>query len=377
MDTSHLGPLERAILRTLVAAEALGVQAVDAERIHRCLPYSTHLANVQAALQAPTALGRYLVTDGTRYALKDRPKAPGDAAEAERRAERAWPEIAPVLRGLGKLPWIEGLALAAPWALGQAPAGGAPADIALLAEGGRGAEAQAAFGASLRSRGAIADRIRLVAVFDADEAVLTSGDLATDLHIATLRPITHPDGWAWLRQTRSTLDEAFPNAPWDRAGPSYELAERLDGRLAALRRRLLGGGDEVITGDVRSGRRRLQLDRTLGGLIRRLAGDGPLHPPSIARGDARWAAVESWVFGASPSNDDAAPLEDVPRVPAVEPAESKPRPTPEASPPRPPKNAAGSPLLASRRRRGPRTRPLRTGSPASEAAGRRASRRRP
>ncbi len=378
MDTSHLGPLERAILRALTLADALGVAALDAERIWRCLPgYSTHRANVQAALDEPTALGRYLLTDGVRHALKDRPRALRQAADAAERFERTWQETSPTLRGLAKLPWVEGLALCGPWALGQSPAGGAPIQVALLAEGHRGRAAQAAFVASLRSRGAIAERIQLVATWDADAPVVLPDELA-QLELASLQPITHPAGWAWLRARASELDQAFPNAPWTPVGPPRALADRLDGRLAALRRRLVGGDVDVLTADTRTGRRRLLIDRSLGGLVRRLAGDTELRAPVRGDAQARWKQVQGWTIEAGDASEPADGIEDIDAVEAPDAVDASDAgevvdaiegdaPLAVA--------AEGAPIVASRRRRGATKRPPREASPASQGTGRKVSRR--
>ena len=351
--------------------------------------YSTHLANVRAALDDPSALSRYLCTDGTRYALRDREGAPAAAAAAEQQARQAWRELAPTLRGLAKLPWIEGLAVAGAWALGQAPGVGASIDVALLAEGQRGPAAEAAFTASLRSRGPIADRIRLVATYGPEDDDQPGDDLASALFFATLQPITNPAGWAWLRARRPDISEAFPNAPWNAVESTYQLADRLDGRLAVLRRRLLGSGQAVTTAADRRGRRRLRVDDTLARLVQRLAGPSETSQPTIGRTDERWAEVQAWILDAPPGRAappprtvgaeahpvDAGPASAVtgtqPGITAASPRESS-RAQREEDSASAPESTAGR----SKRGRGPERRPIRQASAASVATGRRVEKRR-
>jgi hypothetical protein len=372
MDIDDLGPLERAILRALVGGEALGAPALDPATIHRCLPaYATREANVRAALDDPTALGRFVVTDGARYALGDRPQGPARAAAAVERAEQTWRDVAPTLRGLAKLPWIEGLALVGAWALGQSPADGAPVDVALLAEGHRGRAAAAAFGASLRSRGAVAARIRLVQVWDADAELALDDDVAR-LRLATLRPISHPAGWAWLRARVPDLTDSFPNEPWADGDDGRLLGDRLDGRLAVFRRRVLAGDVEVNTAADRRGRRRILVDRTMAALVQRLAAvEPPGRLPPLDLG-ARWRDVAAWTFEEPASEAPGAGRGDAPPPAAGVPSTGRGMEQGAVGAAAPAKE---EPVRArSRRQRGPQRRPARAASPAA-SSGRAASRR--
>lgn len=364
MNSTHLGPLERAVLRALVHAEALGATALNADSLWRILPgYATHPANVRAALADGAPLRHFLRHDGGRFALQDRPDA---FAQADAEAESArvlWSDVSAALRGLAKLPWIEAVAVSGPAAFGYAPAG-QPLQVVLLAEGGRSDEARAAFTASLRSRGPVAERIRLLEVYDADGPAPTLSSEAAALRFATLRPVTNPRGWGWLRSRVAGLDVSFPNAPWEANTPDFLLADRLDGRLAQVRRGVLGGGHEVLTEANRTGNRRLLLDRVVGGLVRRLAGEVQRHPEDLRDSEARWAEVQDWEIEVEVHEPDAVEPD------VIEPAAAT--PIPEA--PALERSTPPEPAAPSRRKRGPTRRPLRTATGASASTGRRARR---
>ena len=168
MQMIDLGPLERAVLKAVLHAELAGA-AVPATFIWRTLPgYETHLANVETALSEGLPLRGWLSERGGLFCARDRAELPRGVSAARRRGEARWHEVRELVVGLGKLPWVEAVAVVGPMAWGLLPSICDPCPVAIVAEGGRADLARAAVQARLRSAGELGESVQLAHTFDGD-----------------------------------------------------------------------------------------------------------------------------------------------------------------------------------------------------------------
>ena len=283
MKLSDLGPLEQALLRAVVHAELLGL-ALTAPALWRSLPrYETSLPNVEAALAPGGALRGWIAQTGDLYACIDRAQIPHGMSGARLRAEGRWARVSPHLRGLGKLPYVESIALVGPLTWGTLNDVTRPLELAVLAEPGRVALARAALAGWRRARPEIGGLLRVAVIYDESEPAQPDPGPLGALAALPLSPIVDPAGWAAWRAANPWIATTFPN--WDAAAPEapqHVLSDRRDGRLAALRRRV--------------SRRIRRVEKALES---RIPGRDPgLHtvlPPDLdEQFEARWKDVSSW-----------------------------------------------------------------------------------
>jgi len=363
MKIGDLGPLEQSILHAVVHAELLGT-ALDVRLLWRTLPhYETSLANVEAALAEGAALHGWVREVGGLFACLDREHIPHGMVGARRRAEGRWARVAPFLRGLGKLPYVESVAVVGSGAWGVLDDVVRPLELAVIAEPGRVALARAALAAWRRARGEIGAQLRISVVLDEADLGLPDPGLPLALAFLPLSPVVDAVGWTAWRAANPWLASTFPN--WDPSAaelPDHVLSERRDGRLAALRRRAsrrLRRVEDVLQ------------DRVPG----RDPGLATVVPPEFeALFAARWADLASWEvaepvipepprLGASPA-PPARRVASAPIAPA--PVASAPvASAPVASAPAQPATSAGAGAIGSRRSRAPERRPRRSRRSAS------------
>jgi len=302
MVITDLGPLEQAILRAVVGAEAIGLPQ-DSATLHRLLPsYRTHEGNVAAALAEGRPLRRWLVAAGPYYVLRDRADSAVVVSAGKRRAKAAWLARSGLVRGLSKLPWIEAVAAVGPFAQGYLPTIDVPLDLVVLAEGGRTDLARRALGLYRRARRSAENGLRILEVLDSDALNLTPSGPVDALLWASLQPVVGAAAWEEFRAANPWLAQRFPNSySVEMDVPGLVSSQRLDGRLAGLRRRRVGDS---------SGQQLLRSERRRGGLLGRLeerasgrldaGGDAgilsALAPLAVADFDARIEAVREWAF---------------------------------------------------------------------------------
>ncbi len=402
MQFSDLGPLEQALLAAVLRAEAGGL-ALPASLLWRMLPrYSAPLANLEAALQEGGPLRSWLhEVDGLLTCVDQQALAHGMAA-GRRRAAARWEQLAPTVRGLCKLPFVEAVAVTGSLAWGCLPDVEEPCSLVLIAEGGRVASAQGSAALYCKARGARGAELQVLKVLDADSLDFPEPGLDVGLAVASLRPVTNSEAWAELHEANPWLAEQYPNwDSWALELPDYRLADRLDGRLASLRRGLMSG-EPLGAPLVRSGSRRPGPLARLEGVLSVRFGPGELEaedgilPPGHAEAfEERWSELKTWEIEApgppEPPRSEAAapPLElapdsdqgseeaepsgpeastDAPSEPAVE-------STPEDAAPSESEDS-DSVLTGSRRQRGSERRPSRRRrSAASPQTGQRSGRR--
>jgi len=253
MQWNDLGPLERAILTALAAAESFGLRSLTAEGVWRTLPgYATHFANVEGALADGAPLRRWLVAADGRFGLADASAGPT-------------PRSFEPLRGLCKLPWLEAVAVGG--AVGFGRAGDGTTHLVVIAEGGRAPLAGWAIRQWLAGKPEWALGLT---VLDADDLARPVGDALDALSMATLRPLMNPDGFATLRDANPWVAQALPNDPaagW--AGRQFAaFGPRFDGKLAALRRGFVSAGaDGLLATAGRIGGRRNRFEALLQGRV--------------------------------------------------------------------------------------------------------------
>ena len=317
MQLTDLGPLERSVLMAVLHAELAGA-AVPAAFIWRTLPgYETHLANVEAALAEGLPLRGWLTERGGLFCARDRAELPRGVSAARRRGEARWEEVRSLVVGLGKLPWVEAVAVVGPMAWGLLPSICDPCPVAIIAEGGRVDLARAAAGARLRAAGEAGDSVELAHTFDGDEQGHPELEIAAGLVLATLRPVTNLEAWLTFADANPWLARRFPNARPDAPElPDYLAGGRVDGKLAALRRRLVSRRSEgPVLGS--SGRRRgpwgpieRALDRALEPGTE-LGVEALLGADFGRRFDRRWAELASWVMPDEPGSEPEPPEERI------------------------------------------------------------------
>ena len=245
-----LGPLERAISTAVVLAEDAGF-VMPFPSLLRAVPgYETRLPNVRAALEEGEPLRHWVSWERGLCAPVDRPDATARAASAQGHADDVAPVLRQALRGLGKLPWVEAVAVRGPLAWGQWD-GRTPIPLLLIAEGGRPAQARRAAGWWLRTVGRSLPPLQVEAVLDGDDLSLPPGDAAAGLAHVGLAPVTHTAAWSALWTANPWLQKLFPNHdPMDPVGRlDLGAGGAIDGRLARLRRSLVtraGAGDPTI-----------------------------------------------------------------------------------------------------------------------------------
>lgn len=242
-----LGPLEHSMVAALIAAEPLRLALTPAMWL-RQLGYASTLPNLRASLSAGQPL-RSLVTERRgAYVLRDRAPWLGEQAGRQRRADRWLLDAVPRLIGLGKLPWVEAVALAGSVAWGLWPTEGQP-QIVVIAEGGRRDLAARAVGFFLSLRFG-ADDQPLVEVLDGDALVPPTPSAPASAYWASLRPVVNAEAFAWVW---SQLPGATAHFPQGGPGHLHGLAEiptaqRIDGRIAAVRRAIVApaGGSPIL-----------------------------------------------------------------------------------------------------------------------------------
>lgn len=372
-----LGPLEQAVLRAVVLAESIDAPLSRAS-IWRTLPgYRTALPNVRAALATGAPLRSFLLEAKDRFVLQDRAPVLRGMAERQGRADALWRDLKRKMRGLCKLPWVEAVGIGGHMAWGVLE-DGAPIDLVVIAEGGRVPLARAAV-RTWRKATRTEQVIRLAAVLDADDLELALDDLHAAWWLLAVRPVSNEDAFHRLWQANQEAGAFFPNFDSEVTGglPEYLLADRVDGRLARLRRSLVAQDDDGVllrsAGRAqRPGEERLQRvvaqrpvaracrewidEHGVADVLRGLDLDDPQAAFAV-----RWRDVASWTFGVEEQPVPAVPSVD---PPPVEPAFSE-------GPP-------ATPMIPSTRRRGPgsvrasgaRARRART-SPASPESGQR------
>ncbi len=378
MNVADLGPLEQSILRAVVHAELFG-RALDAASIWRSLPrYETSLANVEAALAEGSALRGWVFESGGLYACLDRDALPHGMAGARRRAAGRWDRVSPYLRGIGKLPYVESVAVVGPLAWGSLDDITRPLELAVIAEPGRVALARVALAGWRRARGEIGDLIRIAAIFDEADLAIADDGPAAALAAVALSPVVDAAGWQAWRDANPWLRARFPN--WLQGAlelPDHALSDRRDGRLASLRRRV----SRRITPVARA-------ERLLEGKVPgREPGLASVAPCDLAeRFEERWKELESWDVAepaipepprraAAPEPEPAEPEVAEPEPAEPEPAEPEPA-EPEPAEPEPAEREPSSTVVrASRRDRSSRRRPRRSRRSAASSASARRGRR--
>ena len=267
MDMNDLGPLETAALRALAQAELIGAPLTVAS-LWRSLPgYRTALRNVRAALEPGQPLSSFVTSDKDHYVLRGREDLLRGMATRQGWADSRWRDLKGALRGLGKVPWVEALGVTGPMAWGLLPSTDAPCELVVIAEGGRVALARAAVRAWRRAAGKKVE-IRVAAVLDADSLVLAEGTSTEAWWLLAVRPVVNELAFARLREVNDWARARFPNFDADDAGglPEYFLGDRVDGKLAAVRRAAVATDDDGVL--LRSaGRRELAWETALLGIV--------------------------------------------------------------------------------------------------------------
>ncbi|MEE2829253.1 MAG: hypothetical protein VX498_08695 [Myxococcota bacterium] len=245
MNYEDLGPLERAILESVVAAEVLGLPR-DVEDLHRFLPgYHTHQRNVAAALAPGRGLSNWLVRSGPYFLMRDRADSAVGVRAGSHRAASDWEDCAGLLRGMAKLPWIEAVAAIGPFAQGYQPTIGRSLDLVVIAEGGRADLARGALAAFRRAHAGLGllgkprpkQPLRVVRVLDADQLELVQPDATESTLWASLNPLIGLAAWEHFFASNSWIRDRFPNWSVRDVGVPRPVSERrLDGRLARIRR---------------------------------------------------------------------------------------------------------------------------------------------
>lgn len=245
MKYEDLGPLERAILESVIAAEVLGLPR-DLENLHRFLPgYHTHQRNVAAALAPGRALSNWLVRSGPYFLMRDRADSAVGVRAGSHRAASDWEDCAGLLRGMAKLPWVEAVAAIGPFAQGYQPAIGRPLDLVVIAEGGRADLARGGLAAFRRAHAGLGflgtsgqkKPLRVVRVLDADQLELAKPDATEALLWASLNPLVGLAAWDHFLASNPWLRARFPNWSLRDVGVPRPVSDRrLDGRLARIRR---------------------------------------------------------------------------------------------------------------------------------------------
>lgn len=362
-DIHDLGPLEQAVLRALVLAECIDAPLSRAS-IWRTLPgYRTALPNVRAALMPGAPLRHFVVEAKDRFVLQDRAEVLRQMAVRQGRADQRWRDGKRLLRGVCKLPWIEAVGIGGRMAWGVLEDGEA-LDLVVIAEGGRVPLARAALRAWRKAAGQ-KDTIRIAAVLDADDLALPAGDQHAAWWLLSVRPVSNEPAFHRLWSANPWAGEQFPNFDTEVTGglPEYGLADRIDGKLAVLRRAAVASDDDGVL-LTSAGRRATGAEDALQGLV----SSRPIARAcnewvddsgvDVTRGlklgdlpadfDRRWRAVATWTFGE--------PAPEVAPEPVVEP-EPAPEPAPEpVAAPEPAVEAAeeaqSAPHVPSRRKRG-------------------------
>lgn len=264
---NDLGPLETAALRALAQAELIGAPLTVAS-LWRSLPgYKTSLRNVRAALEPGQPLSRFVASDKDHYVLRGREDLLRGMATRQGWADSRWRDLKGTLRGLGKVPWVEALGVTGPMAWGLSQSTDAPCELVVIAEGGRVALARAAVRAWRRAAGKKVE-IRVAAVLDADSLILAEGTSTEAWWLLAVRPVVNELAFARLREVNDWARARFPNFDADDAGglPEYFLGDRVDGKLAALRRAAVATDDDGVL--LRSaGRRELAWETALLGIV--------------------------------------------------------------------------------------------------------------
>ncbi len=368
MDMNDLGPLETAALRALAQAELIGAPLTVAS-LWRSLPgYKTALRNVRAALEPGQPLSRFVVSEKEHYVLRGRQDLLQGMATRQGWADKRWRDLKGALRGLGKVPWVEALGVTGPMAWGLLPSTDASCELVVIAEGGRAALARAAVRAWRKAAGKKVD-IRIAAVLDADSLALAEGTATEAWWLLAVRPVVNEVAFARLREANDWARTRFPNFDVDDAGglPEYFLGDRVDGKLAALRRATVATDDDGVL--LRSaGRRELAWETALLGIMagRPIAracnewvgedGVDVLRGTDLHDGDgrveARMAEIAAAAAEAAAHASAKAKATASAESPAVSEESAESAPAPESEPA--PKKVSGRASNGSSRKRGPK-----------------------
>ncbi|MCO4769306.1 MAG: hypothetical protein KDA24_04695 [Deltaproteobacteria bacterium] len=337
MDINDLGPLEQAALRALAHAELIGAPLTVAS-LWRSLPgYRTSLANVRAALEDGQPLRQYVAVEKDHYALQGRDDVLRSMAVRQGNSDARWRDLKGSLRGLGKLPWVEGVAVTGTMAWGLLDQADAPCELVILAEGGRVPLARAAVRAWRRAAG-LRTEIRIAAVLDGDQLTLPEDGAAAAWWLLAVRPVVNEKAFARLRAANEWARSRFPNFDTDDAGglPEYFLGDRVDGRLAAVRRAAVSSDDDGVLLSS-EGRKELGWEVALQGAVASrpiarpcaewVGSDGAsVLPLNLRDGDARvegrMKVVSAWTFGDA-AQDVVTPSPAKKAVPAKKAAPAK------------------------------------------------------
>lgn len=315
-----LGPLDQALLQAFVLADAEGL-CLTAPMARRALPgFRTDLANVRAALLDGQPLRTLLAEAGGFFVLRDRAERLRELPARQHRAGSWIERYGKALVGLGKLPWVEGVAIQGPTAWGQWPIHGAPR-LAVLTEGGRAALAQRAVQAFLQLRFLKAARPEAFFI-DVDDVEPEARGLGATFARASLLPITFGDAFA----ARWAAGPDAAHFPQGGPGIQHGLAlapsqPRVDGRLAAWRRALVAPGVETAVGQ--RSRRPTVIDRLEEPLTNGSVGTWPEAPESsFSTRLAGWfdeGGPKKKGAGRSAGGAPSAPADNTPQA-AAEPA---------------------------------------------------------
>jgi hypothetical protein len=206
----------------------------------------------------------------------DRPEAIRTAATTQGAGDRIRTTLERALGGLGKLPWVEGVAIRGPMAWGQWD-GNRPVEVVLLAEGGRAAHADAAAALWLRVARSLLPPLRLLPSLDADAMGVRSAGLPAAASLQSVLPVTHAAAWDLWWAANTWLVEAYPgHAPSAWAGRlDLGAGGPVDGRLARWRRGVVSRGEGLLRSADRTLPRWLAWEDGWGGAAGELPTGGP------------------------------------------------------------------------------------------------------
>lgn len=349
MNMNDLGPLESAALRALAQAELIDAPLTVAS-LWRSLPgYTTSLPNLRAALADGAPLRNYVARDKDCFALQGRDDLLQSMGARQGASDARWRELKDVLRGLGKLPWVEAVGITGTMAWGLLDEERLPCELVIIAEGGRAPLARASVRV-WRKAARLTTKVRIAAVLDADHLAVPATGPTAAWWLLAVRPVVNAAAFQRLWAANQWAGTLFPNFDVDSTGgqPQYFLGERVDGKLAAVRRAAVTSADDgVLLGA--AGRKDAAWESALLGVVEGMRIAQPcrewgvgaetdvLVGTSLVDGDARLAGrmreLASWTF------EDATPPE--PEESDVEPQTAE------------PVAAASKAVPGSKRQRGP------------------------
>jgi len=333
MNMNDLGPLERSALRALAQAELISAPLTVAS-LWRSLPgYTTRLPNLRAALAEGTPLRNYVTRDKDCFALHGRDDLLCSVGTRQGFSDARWRELKGVLRGLGKLPWVEAVGITGTMAWGLLDEERLPCELVIIAEGGRTALARASVRV-WRKASRLTNRVRIAAVLDADHLAVPATGVTAAWWLLAVRPVVNEAAFRRMWAANQWARSLFPNFDVDSTGglPEYLLGQRVDGKLAAVRRALVASGDDgVLLGE--EGRRDVSWERSLLGVVEGMRIAQPcrewgvgadadvLVGTNLVDGDARVGGrmreLSSWTFEdalAAEVEENKEPQEETPPI---------------------------------------------------------------